>query len=251
MLQERNRRMAYVSTLIRRMLPARDISQLGGMRRLKPDDLNVRDAYRLWAPTYAVETATSTLDEQLAQEMLRDLPRTRLLDAGCGIGRRILGIPNAIGIDLSPEMLASGQGQNLVNGDIRRMPFAPNQFDMVWCRLVIGHLPDPFRAYREFCRVSAPGAYIFVTDFHPDAVLAGHRRTMTGSDGTARSIEHYVHPDHVELAKQAGLMLIQHRSGKVAPSIRHFYEQGIGLRAYRRDLGLNLVEAMLFRKPAI
>jgi hypothetical protein len=37
----------------------------------------------------------------------------------------------------------------------------------------------------------------------------------------------------------------------VGPFIRRFYEQGIGLRAYRRDLGLKLVEATLFRKPSV
>ena len=52
-------------------------------------ELGVREAYRFWAATYATETATSSLDEDLARKMLRGLPQTRLLDAGCGIGRRI------------------------------------------------------------------------------------------------------------------------------------------------------------------
>ncbi|HEY6851740.1 MAG TPA: hypothetical protein VI320_36705 [Terracidiphilus sp.] len=39
-------------------------------------ELDAREAYRLWAPTYSTETATSFLDEELAQEMLDGLPRT-------------------------------------------------------------------------------------------------------------------------------------------------------------------------------
>ncbi len=236
--------MAHVRALFRGMISGRS-----GMPRPEPEELNVRDAYRIWASTYATETATSALDEQLAQEMLNGLPCARLLDAGCGIGRRIQNIPNAIGIDLSPEMLAAGQARNVIAGDIRAMPFAPDRFDMIWCRLVLGHLPDPLRAYRELYRVCAPGGHVFVSDFHPDAARAGHRRTMTDRNGMVHSIEHYMHCDHAELAEQAGLVIVQHRSGAVGPSIRHFYEQGIGLRAYRRDLGLMLVEAMLFRKP--
>jgi malonyl-CoA O-methyltransferase len=240
--------MVRVRSLLRRVVPERVVSLVKG--RQKPEEIDVRGAYRLWAPTYADETATSALDEELAHEMLSDLPLTRLLDAGCGIGRRIQGIPGAIGIDLSPQMLAAGQAQNVVAGDIREMPFGSNEFDMVWCRLVLGHLSEPLRAYRELCRVCAPGGYVFVTDFHPDAFVAGHRRTMTSESGKVYAIEHFVHRNHIELAEQVGLLLVQHRSGVVGPSIRHYYEQGIGLQAYRRDLGLKLVDAMLFLKPS-
>ena len=240
--------MAHVRALLRHVIPER-VFFLSG-RQPKLEELDVRDAYRLWAPTYADETATSALDEALAHEMLQGLPRERLLDAGCGIGRRIRDIPGAMGIDLSPEMLAAGQAENVVAGDIREMPFALERFDMVWCRLVLGHLSDTFSAYHELHRVCAPGGYVFVTDFHPDAVLAGHRRTMTSNDGRVYIIEHYVHRNHIELAEQAGLVTIRRRAGAVGPSVRHFYEQGIGTATYRRDLGLKLVEAMLFRKPA-
>jgi hypothetical protein len=73
---------------------------------------------------------------------------------------------------------------------------------------------------------------------------------MTGDDGEVYAIEHYVHRNHIEMAERAGFTTVQCCSGAVGPSVRHFYEQGIGLRAYRRDFGLKLVEAMLFRKPS-
>lgn len=218
-------------------------------RPAAPHEISVRDAYRLWAPTYAAETATSFLDEELARQMLDRLPRTQLLDAGCGIGRRIQSIPGAIGIDQSPEMLAAGGATNVVAGDIRSMPFGSNRFDMVWCRLVLGHIPDPLLALREFARVCMPGGHIFVTDFHPKAAAAGHRRTLTDPTGAVHAIEHYVHTNLVELAAQAGLQLLEHRDGTVGPSVRSFYIRGIGISAYQRDLGLKLVSAFLFRKP--
>ena len=214
-----------------------------------PSVLSTREAYRVWAPSYVEETAISALDEELSRTMLAGLPRTRLLDAGCGIGRRIRGVPNAIGLDLSPEMLAAGAAANVIAGDVRQMPFAPDEFDMVWCRLVLGHLPDPEFAYREFARVCSPGGFVFVTDFHPDAAAAGHRRTLTDSQGVVHEVEHYVHPDHISLATQAGLALVDRREGMVGPSIQSFYVRGIGLKAYRRDLGLKLLNALLFCKP--
>jgi malonyl-CoA O-methyltransferase len=210
--------------------------------------LDAREAYRLWAPSYADETSTSFLDDELAQEMLRGLPRTRLLDAGCGIGRRLANVPEAIGIDASPDMLAAGGARNVVTGDVRAMPFASDSFDMIWCRLVLGHISDPLRAYREFARVCMPGGYVFVTDFHPDAVSAGHRRTFTDQAGNVHEIEHYVHSNHAHLAEAVGLSLVAHKDGAIGPSIREFYARGIGLKAFKKDTGLKLVAAFLFRR---
>ena len=92
-----------------------------------------------------------------------------------------------------------------------------------------------------------PGGYVFVTDFHPDAVAAGHQRTFTDQAGTVHEIEHYVHSNHTHLAEAAGLSLVACRDGVVGPSIRDFYVRGIGLKAFKKDTGLKLVAAFLFR----
>ncbi|WP_182276825.1 class I SAM-dependent methyltransferase [Granulicella sp. 5B5] len=210
--------------------------------------LTAKEAYPYWASTYSTETATSFLDEELARKMLRGLPHRHLLDAGCGTGRRIANNPHAVGVDLSPAMLAAGGASNVIEGDIRSMPFEAERFEMVWSRLVIGHIPDPQSAYDEFARVTKPGGYVFVTDFHPDAAHAGHQRSFTDANGTLHAIEHYVHTDHVELARRVGLSLVEHQDGAVGPSVREFYVRGIGIKAYRRDEGLKLVVAYLFQK---
>ena len=90
---------------------------------------------------------------------------------------------------------------------------------------------------------------MFVTDFHSEAAAAGHRRTLTDNAGAVHGIEHYVHTNHASLATEAGLTLKAHREGVVGESVRDFYRRGIGLKAYRRDLGLRLVDAFLFQKP--
>lgn len=213
------------------------------------NQLDVREAYRLWASMYDEETLLCHLDDELARAMLHGLQQTRLLDAGCGAGNRIRDIPGALGIDLSPEMIAAGGLLNVVAEDIREMPFASGQFDMVWCRLVLGYLHDPLPAYREFCRVCMPGGHVFVTDFHPDATLAGHRRTFNDQAGVAHQVKSYQHTNNAELALQAGLELVATRNGAVGPPVRDFYVHGIGRKAYIRDFGLNLVKAYLFRRP--
>jgi ubiquinone/menaquinone biosynthesis C-methylase UbiE len=92
----------------------------------------------------------------LERLLFQGLPQTHLLDVGCGAGCRIRDIPGAVGIDSSPEMLAAGGLHTVVAGDIREMPFVSGQFDMVWCRLVLGYLRHPFPAYRESSRVCMP-----------------------------------------------------------------------------------------------
>jgi malonyl-CoA O-methyltransferase len=210
--------------------------------------LTARDAYRLWAPTYAAETAVSTLDDQLARLMLKDLPQERLLDAGCGTGRRIAAIPGAVGVDASPEMIGNADRRLLV-ADVRALPFADGCFDMVWCRLVLGHLQDPGLAYSELARVCAPGGHVYVTDFHAEAAGSGGTRSFRDAAGSVHAVEHYIHEDHPALAAMAGLRLIEARESGVGRAIRDFYLRADRLARYERDLGLRLVSAFLFRKP--
>lgn len=241
--------MSVMEALLSRKSVGRLLRKILRVPQILAKQMSVREANRLWASTYASETVACSLDEELTHLLLSDLPRSRLLDAGCGAGHRIRDIPAAVGIDLSPEMLAAGGVQNVVSGDIRAMPFAASEFDMVWCRLVLGYLQDPLPAYQEFCRVCMPGGYVFVTDFHPDAVLAEHRRTFNDEAGVVHEIENYVHTNHVELGSRAGLSLVMSRDGTVGPSVRNFYFQGLGRKAYIRDFGLKLVRAYLFRRP--
>jgi malonyl-CoA O-methyltransferase len=154
----------------------------------------------------------------------------------------------AIGVDASAEMVAAGRSANLIVAEIRALPFAPARFDMVWCRLVLGHLADPMPAYRELARVCRPGGHVFVTDFHPDAVAAGGRRSFRDQAGQVHEVEHYVHSDHAALAGRAGLTLVERREASVGPMIRDFYARAERLALYEKDRGLKLVAAFLFHR---
>jgi malonyl-CoA O-methyltransferase len=212
-----------------------------------------REAYRLWAPLYRHETAISFLDDRLVSELSPATVGARLLDAGCGTGRRLdrASAATAVGVDLSIEMLAaSDRSHRLVAGDLRRLPLAAGSFDLVWCRLAIGHLAEIGAAYGELARVCRPGGTVVVTDFHPDAVAAGHRRTFRDEAGEVREVEHHVHSleSHVAWAALAGLRLRASREGRVGPEIRAFYQAAGREEAYRAQLGLPLVLALAFQR---
>ncbi|WP_051683219.1 class I SAM-dependent methyltransferase [Sphingomonas sp. UNC305MFCol5.2] len=218
--------------------------------------LPVREGYRLWAPTYNAENAVSQLEASLVAEMTPPLAGLRLLDAGCGTGRRLrdCGAAMATGVDLSPEMIAAGQGDldpaiRLLVGDVRALPLPDAGFDLVWCRLVIGHLSECARAYAELGRVTARGGQVIVTDFHPAAHAAGHRRTFRHGD-QVHEVEHHVHElaIHREAARAAGLRLAAVRAAEVGPSVRPFYERAGRIAQYEADRGLPVVLALSFVK---
>jgi hypothetical protein len=52
----------------------------------------------------------------------------------------------------------------------------------------------------------------------------------------------------MDVAVKAGLSVVAHCDGAVGSSTRDFYVRGIGLKAYKRDTGLKLIAAFLFRR---
>lgn len=220
--------------------------------------LKVDEGYRRWAPTYSGETAISFLENDLVSSMTPPLAGARLLDAGCGTGRRVRSTPAAFAVGLEPNraMLAAGiakdglmAGVGLVVGDVRQMPLQDRSFDVVWCRLVLGHLDRIDQAYAELARVADDGAVVIISDFHPAASAAGHRRSFR-IDDEEFELEHHVHQpeDHIAAARGVGLSLRESRDAAIGSDVRSFYEKADKLESYPNHLGLPVVLALSFRK---
>lgn len=214
-----------------------------------------RAAYRLWAPSYEVETVVTTLDEAVVASFDITVDGRRLLDAGCGTGRRLRRVSPAlaVGADLTPEMLPRSDQDDTASqfyaaADMRALPFRPGTFDVVWCRLALGHVPDIDRAYGELARACRSGGHVLTTDFHAAAVVAGHRRTFRDAAGDVHEIEHHVHTRvaHERAARAAGLVPVGHAEGVVGSSVRDFYERAGRMTAYHAQVGLPLVLGLLF-----
>jgi malonyl-CoA O-methyltransferase len=166
------------------------------------------EAYELWAPQYDEENPVTLLESRAVRILSRE-EFTRLLDAGCGTGRRLPEPGPAYGIDLSLAMLLAGSKHGVVaNADVRGVPFKRASFDSIWFRLAAGHIPDLRPVYEELGRVAASEAWLIVTDFHPEAARAGLRRTFK-KDGSTFEVEHHVHgrEDHLRAARGTGLSL--------------------------------------------
>ena len=99
---------------------------------------------------------------------------TRWLDAGCG--RRLLppdfevlerelmnGARLAIGVDLNVDSLRRHKTlSRRMCASLEGLPFPDNSFDLVTCNMVVEHLPDPSRTFREFGRVLRPGGVLLI-----------------------------------------------------------------------------------------
>jgi len=132
---------------------------------------------------------------------------------------------------------------------VRAMPLAERTFDVLWCRLVLGHLARIDQAYAELARVADIGATVIVSDFHPAAWDAGHRRSFRSGDKVIE-VEHHVHrpEQHVAAAHSAGLTLIEVREAVIGNDVRPIYERAGRAAEHSAHIGLPVVLGVSFRR---
>lgn len=87
-----------------------------------------------------------------------------VLDVGCGSGRIIQDLPQAIGLDiLLPKLrFLRDRHRPLIQGTVFALPFPPERFDAVICSEVIEHIPDHPRVLQELTRVLRPGGTLIL-----------------------------------------------------------------------------------------
>ncbi|MFI8519839.1 class I SAM-dependent methyltransferase [Streptomyces sp. NPDC085481] len=123
-------------------------------------------------------------------------PGDAVLDAGCGTGRALPPLREAvgptgtvIGADLTPEMLEEAvragrdKAAALILADVARLPLPDGALDAVFGAGLISHLAEPAGDLRELARVVRPGGHLAL--FHPigrAALAARHGRRITDDD---------------------------------------------------------------------
>jgi ubiquinone/menaquinone biosynthesis C-methylase UbiE len=95
----------------------------------------------------------------------------RILEVGCGRGvalprlAKLCKPSRLVGLDIAPELISSakrriardGVDAQLCSADVRRMPFADGEFDVVIDFGTCYHIEDPDAAIREVARVLRDG----------------------------------------------------------------------------------------------
>lgn len=107
-------------------------------------------------------------------------PGEVVLDVGCGAGTDTLVAALMVapegrvtGIDMTPEMIAKAQSAaaemgaanvQFVEGDVERLPFGDESFDVVISNGVIDLIPDKDAVFSELQRVLRPGGRVQLAD---------------------------------------------------------------------------------------
>ena len=123
----------------------------------------------------------------LAERLFGSLQGKKVLDVATGGGHTALAFAKAgaavTATDLTPEMLQAAQTFVKANGGeavqfvpaaAESLPFEPESFDLVTCRIAAHHFADPERFVREAARVlRSGGLFLLVDNVSPeDAELA-------------------------------------------------------------------------------
>jgi ubiquinone/menaquinone biosynthesis C-methylase UbiE len=137
----------------------------------KPADgtANLPAAYRRWRAS-RLGRITNALEEKLILELVGPPAGLSILDVGCGDAKLAVALAGqgaaVTGVDADPRMLAAGRARarasgvapELMQGDIRALPFADGSFDIVLAVTVLCFVADAARAVREMARVLRPAA---------------------------------------------------------------------------------------------
>jgi SAM-dependent methyltransferase len=139
--------------------------------------------------------------------------RDRLvLDAGCGTayGSRLLaggGAREVIGVDIASAVLetvaaAMPGSVRLQTGDVRRLDFENDTFEMVVCFEVIEHVVDPFIVLDELVRVLAPGGLLLISSPNRNVYPPGNPHHLHEFVPTELETELVARLPHVRLLRQ-------------------------------------------------
>ena len=144
-----------------------------------------REHFDRWAGTYEQDRRSRWLAtlQQPALEALGLGPDDRLLDVGCGSGAAVRSaagiVREAVGLDLSPEMIAKAErlaggisNVRFLVGDAEHLGFDDGAFTAVLCTTSLHHYPHPERAIGEMTRVLAPGGRLVIGDGCADRLEA-------------------------------------------------------------------------------
>ncbi len=143
-----------------------------------PTKRETRDQFSGIAERYrtSVDHADADDREILLSRLALD-PSLLLLDVATGGGHTAVAfsatVRKVVASDLTPEMLREARtlagernrtNMAFVAADAESLPFAPESFDRVTCRIAPHHFPDLPAAVKEILRVTRPGGLVGIID---------------------------------------------------------------------------------------
>jgi ubiquinone/menaquinone biosynthesis C-methylase UbiE len=132
------------------------------------------------APSYDQRTEKGYLlgITQALQSLARQVKARRILDLGCGTGRSLFGLANSLepspvcyGLDFSAGMLTQAHRfdstYHLVRASAPLPPFAPSNFELIFCVHAFHHFPDQAQVVRSAYALLQPGGALAIVNIDP------------------------------------------------------------------------------------
>lgn len=174
-------------------------------------------AYNRWANSYdTVINKTRDLEAYALRQTLSPYKVSEVLEIGCGTGKNtkwlLTKAQSIIGVDFSDQMLSKAKEKIKVNHvqfkqvDIR-LPwdFAPYQFDLITCSLVLEHIQDINFVFSQAKMVLKEEGLFYIGELHPYKQLQGSKARFETGNGIFE-LECYIHhvSDFFSVAKSNG-----------------------------------------------
>lgn len=223
------------------------------------DKVSTREGYDRWSAIYdEQQNALVALEERNVAHLLGEVRGLTVADIGCGTGRHAIRLASqgatVIAVDFSEGMLGKAQAKpgaekvRFVRHDLKNpLPLETGSCDRVMCCLVIDHVAELERLFRELGRICKKDGFLFVSVMHPAMMLHGVHAHFTDPvsgreiqpEGAANEIS-----DYIMAVLRAGLT-IEHLS-------EHPIDEAITVEMprVRKYLGWPLLLLMKLRPPA-
>jgi ubiquinone/menaquinone biosynthesis C-methylase UbiE len=221
------------------------------------------EAYNIWAENYDVQPGNLMLDldEIIFPELLNgiDITHKQVADIGCGTGRHWIKIlqkhPLSLtGFDVSEGMLKhlkqkfpKAHTHHITDNVFAAVPDAA--FDVLLSTLTVAHIENIDEALQAWARILKNKADIIITDFHPDALAMGGKRTFEHNRGQI-AVENFVHRvgDIESILNAYGFHLVKRTERVVDESVKQYYEAKNALHVYHQFENCPIIYGLHLRR---
>jgi len=223
----------------------------------------VVEAYDIWAANYDAQPGNLMLDlDKILFGKLLDGVRIKnktVADIGCGTGRHWAEIfnnepANLSGFDVSPGMLKKlkekfPSAQTYAISDNHFSAIEDHTFDLIISTLTVAHIENIEDALSAWCRILKQGGEMIVTDFHPDLLASGGKRTFKHQN-THIAVRNFVHPVNTikEILLNKGFAPVNEYERKVDESVKHYYTSQNAAHVYEKFKGFPVIYGLHFRR---
>ena len=221
------------------------------------------DAYDLWSADYDHQPGNLMLDldEVLFSKLLEkvDIENKAVADIGCGTGRHwnklLKSTPLSLtGFDVSEGMLnklkekfPDANVYKITDDLFTRIHNPP--YDLIISTLTIAHIENLEQALNAWCSILKTNAEIIITDFHPQMLAFGGKRTFKYKNRRL-AVRNHVHPiDTVKnLLAAKGFRVLASEEFIIDESVKHYYDSQNASAVYEQFKGQPVIYGIYLKR---